>query len=65
MADEIAQKYSNLRITVDEEEVVLFDSMSEDTSNSSLDLAIVGKVMTERPYNFEAFQRTMNQTWSI
>lgn len=28
-------------------------------------MAIVGKVMTRRPYNSEGFKRTLNQIWAI
>lgn len=39
--------------------------MSHDEDDSNLDLAIVGKVMTARPFNFEAFKKTMNLIWAI
>lgn len=41
------------------------DEMSNDNTNSIIDMAIVGKVLSDRPYNFEAFKKTMNQIWLI
>lgn len=65
MADDIALRYSNLKITAAEDEVVNFDHLSITNDDSPLDLSLVGKVMTVRPFNFEAFKNTMNQIWAI
>ena len=65
MDDEILVRCSALKITEEEEDVIALDNISTDVENPSMNLALVGKVMTVRPYNFEAFKRTMNQIWAI
>ncbi|KAL2941144.1 Proline--tRNA ligase [Bienertia sinuspersici] len=65
MAEEIAEKCSNLRIQEDEEEIVNLESIEGVEENSCLKLSIEGKVLTERSYNFEAFKKTMNHIWAI
>ena len=65
MAEEIISKCSNLKITEDEEEIVLFDEGITAAVDSNISLSIVGRVLSKRPYNFEAFKRTMNQIWMI
>ena len=58
-------KYSNLKITAAEDEVVAFDHLTNENDDPTLALSVVGKVMTVRPFNFEAFKNTMNQIWTI
>ena len=65
MAEEITRRCSNLKITEKEDIVVGFDDIDTIDVNPSMELSVVGKVMTERPFNFEAFKRTMNQIWAI
>lgn len=65
MADEIINKCSQLRITEDEGDIIAMPVGIKDSKKSNLDLAIVGHVLTVRPYNFEAFKKTMTQIWSI
>lgn len=61
MDDDILIRCSALKITEEEESIVTLDEARSLDENPSMDLAIVVKVMTLRPYNFEAFKRTMNQ----
>lgn len=65
MADDIIARCSKLKITEDEETIVTIDDGIDDTRASNISLSIVGRVLTKRPYNFEAFKRTMNQIWMI
>lgn len=65
MADEIISKCSNLRITEDENFVVSLEETVGDDSSHALDLAMVGKVIASRSFNFDALKRTMNQIWAI
>ena len=61
MADDLINKCSSLRITEDEEEIIpLGDVIGEDV-NSIMELAIIGKVLTERPYNFEALKKKVQR----
>lgn len=65
MADEIISKYSNLKITAEEDDVVVNDDIPHETSVLDLQLSTVGRVMTVRTFSFEAFKKTMNQIWAI
>ncbi|XP_048494305.1 uncharacterized protein LOC125494667 [Beta vulgaris subsp. vulgaris] len=65
MADEIIARCSTLSITEEEEIVIGVNEIIESDERNDLDLSIVGKIMTTRPCNFEAFKKTMNQIWSI
>lgn len=65
MADDITIRWSNLRITEEEESIVGFDAVVSEDVEPTINLAVVGKIMTVRPYNFEAFKKTMNQIWAI
>lgn len=65
MEDDILIRCSALKITEEEESIVTLDDARSKDENPNMDLAIVGKVMTLGPYNFEAFKRTMNRIWAI
>lgn len=65
MADKLIDKVTNLKITAEEESVVVLEGVEEDSSDASRDLAMVGKVLSTRPFNFEALKRTLNQIWTI
>lgn len=65
MADDIIDRCSKLKITEDEELVVTLEDDLDNTRASNLSMSIVGRVLSKRPYNFEAFKRTMNQIWMI
>lgn len=56
MADDLINKCSILAITEHEEEFIpLGDVIGEDV-NSIMEMAVVGKILTKRPYSFEAFK---------
>lgn len=65
MADEITNKCANLQITSDESSVISFEEAPDESDESGIALSLVGKVLTIRPYNFEAMKKTLNQIWSI
>lgn len=65
MDDEILVQCSALKIIEEEGTVVVVDDAPMNASNPNMYFAVVGKVMTLRPYNFEAFKQTMNQIWAI
>lgn len=65
MADDIAQKVSNLKITAAEENLLVFDEEVGTDSGQDIALSLVGKVLTVRSFNFEALKRTLNQIWAI
>ena len=65
MANKIAKRYATLTITDDETNVIPLDDDPDDHDGTDITLYLVGKVMTNRPCNFEAMKKTMNQIWSI
>lgn len=65
MADDIAVRCANLKITDDENAVVSLDEEDDDNDGLGINLSIVGKVLSIRPHNFEAMKRTLNQLWAI
>lgn len=65
MADVLVNQCAKLRITEDEGEIVSLDDIQDDTEETNINLSMVGKVLTIRPFNFEAMKNTMNQVWAI
>lgn len=65
MADDIALKVSALKITVEENQTISLDDIPDSENKHDFALALVGKVMTRRSFNFEALKRTLNQIWAI
>lgn len=41
------------------------DDVTSDELSEDINLALIGKVMNVRSYNFEALKRTLNQIWSL
>ncbi|KAL2902768.1 hypothetical protein RDABS01_027850 [Bienertia sinuspersici] len=65
MAEELMNKCARLSITSDEEEIVEFSDPNDKSIEDKVNLSLVGKIQTVRPYNFNAFRNTMNQIWSL
>ena len=65
MADEIILKVSEMKITAEEDKTIGFDDIPEIVCNKDFTLALVGKVVTVRSFNFDALKRTLNQVWAI
>lgn len=64
MADELALQCSSLRLADDDGDLVDLGSIESTESNEKISLLIVGQLLTDRPYNVEAFKRTMVKVWS-
>ncbi|KAL2902473.1 hypothetical protein RDABS01_027555 [Bienertia sinuspersici] len=65
MADDLINKCSQLSITEEEDEIVEFGDCLDKTIEDKANLSFVGKILTVRPYNFNAMQNTMNKVWAI
>lgn len=65
MADQLIERVSNLKITAAEDNTVELGDITDDVNESSMIMAVVGKVITMRSYNFDALKRTLNQIWSL
>lgn len=63
MAEEISDFVSKLRID-DEEECVLDLKTLNATGDKKISLLLLGRILTERTYNVEAFKRTITTVWA-
>uniref|UniRef100_A0A803M810 CCHC-type domain-containing protein n=1 Tax=Chenopodium quinoa TaxID=63459 RepID=A0A803M810_CHEQI len=61
MAEELSKRWEKLRITNDEEDVAVLEKTDSDVTENNIDLTLVGKVLSMRPYNFEAMQNTLKK----
>lgn len=59
MADEITNKYAQLQLQNSEEDVVDLSEANATVSDEKPSLWVVGKLLTEKPTNFDALKRTM------
>lgn len=41
------------------------EEIEDDTQQKPMELGMVGRLLSVRPYNFEALKRTLNQIWAI
>lgn len=60
MADEILLKVSELKITAEENQSINLDDIPDNENSQDFALALIGKVVTVRSFNFEALKRTLN-----
>ncbi|XP_021736509.1 uncharacterized protein LOC110703057 [Chenopodium quinoa] len=59
MADDLVKKCSTLRLDDDEGGLIDLGEVDCADSNENFDLLLIGRLCTSRPYNVEAFKRTM------
>lgn len=64
MADELALQCSSLRLNDDEGGLIDVGDIECEETDEKLALLLVGKLLTERPYNIETFKRTMAKVWA-
>ncbi|XP_021723977.1 uncharacterized protein LOC110691367 [Chenopodium quinoa] len=65
MAEEIIAKCSNLRIDDDDVGIVDLGGVKSTEQANNFDLLLIGKVLTDRPYNVEDFRVTMKKSWAL
>ena len=63
MAEEITDIVSNLRIDEEEEQILDLDALNSN-SEAVVSLLLMGRLLTERSYNVEAFKRTITSVWA-
>ncbi|KAL2893419.1 Nck-associated protein 1-like [Bienertia sinuspersici] len=64
MADDLALKCSSLHLDDGESELIDLGTIDTSNSDGKLDLLLVGRLITKRSYNMEAFKRTKTKVWS-
>lgn len=65
MADELSEKCAKLQILNEEEEIIDIGEENINNSDDKLALRLVGQLYTVRPFNVEAFKKTMTQVWGL
>lgn len=65
MADDLTEIYGRLAINNDEEEVLDLGSIVTEENDDKVALMLVGRLLTDRPFNVDAFQRTIIQSWAM
>ena len=65
MADQLIERVLSMKITAEEEGIIELGGITEESTDTSMSMAVVGKVVTVRSYNFDALKRTMNQIWTL
>lgn len=65
MAEEIATQCATLKLGDDEEDdVVDLREIESNETNDNLSLLLIGKLISDRPFNVEAFKWTMMGVWA-
>ncbi|KAL2921371.1 hypothetical protein RDABS01_012862 [Bienertia sinuspersici] len=65
MVDEITAKCAKLNIEDGETELIDMKEITESQSNEKISLMLIGKLLTERSINIEAFKSTMTKAWEV
>ncbi|XP_021716010.1 uncharacterized protein LOC110683914 [Chenopodium quinoa] len=65
MADELIDQCANLRINDLENEIVDLGDVEDGESEARVSLMLVGKLISDRTINVEAFKRTMIHAWAV
>lgn len=65
MADDLAREMEKFHLTEEEETVIDGDTNDEAELEAKVSLMLVGKLLTNRPFNFEAMKRTLKSVWRL
>ncbi|XP_021761808.1 uncharacterized protein LOC110726645 [Chenopodium quinoa] len=65
MADEIVSRYANLHLDEEEGGVVDLGVVESEQLTEKFNLMLIGRLVTNRPYNVEAFKSTMIKVWTL
>lgn len=63
MADDLVEKYSSLNMDEEEGGIIDVSDIVDTKSDEKLTILLVGRLLTLRPYNVDAFKRTMTKVW--
>ncbi|XP_021749920.1 uncharacterized protein LOC110715641 [Chenopodium quinoa] len=67
MADELVQDWERFRLTEEESSIIGEPSHDEEVgaSNNRIELALVGRLCTVKPFNIAAMKRTLSNVWGL
>lgn len=64
MTEEISEFVSKLRTDEEEEQVLDLETLTTNNMNS-ISLLLLGRLLTERTYNVEAFKSNITTVWAL
>lgn len=64
MAEEIISQCSKLSLEDEEGNIVDLENIVVDDPKDNYELLLIGRMFTDRPFNVEAFKRTMKKAWA-
>lgn len=65
MADDLALKYNNLSLDDEANSIIDLARPGEEVSSDKVALMLVGRLVTDRSSNVDAFKRTMIHSWGF
>lgn len=65
MADEFIEKCSRLNIIPKEDDIIDLGDSVDARQDDKLSLRLVGRILTDKPPNFEAMKRTLLHVWNL
>lgn len=67
MADSLLDEWEKFNLTEEESRVVGedFEGVDDEDQRVQISLTLVGKLLTGKPFNFEALKRTLTSVWSL
>ena len=65
MADDLVEQCSKLSLLNEESHVIELDDNGGYRSDEKLSLRLVGRILTEKPLNFDAVKRMLLHIWSL
>ncbi|XP_021722367.1 uncharacterized protein LOC110689843 [Chenopodium quinoa] len=67
MEENLLKDWEKFRLTEDEEAIVCkdFEEATDEGSKSQICVSLIGKMLTGRPFNFEAMKKTLTSIWRL
>ena len=65
MADDVANRLGNMKLTFDEEEIIPISDEGRVQAIESCSLSLIGKFLTCKPFNKRAAKTTLRRAWGL
>ena len=65
MAEEVINGLENMKLTIEEEEVIAISEEGRQEEIESCVLSLIGKILTCKPFNKKAAQNTLRRAWGL
>lgn len=67
MADLLLEEWEKFNLTEEESRVIGgdYEGVDDEDSKVQISLMVVGKLLTGKPFNFDALKRTLTSIWSL